>query len=255
MSTPTTPIVTIDYTVFLAAEADDAGDLSKGERTRLQIMAAASRILAEKGYYDLRMADIAQEAGVSHGAVYRYFKNKRDATFQVLQGMGTWSLNFMLPTREATSAYQKILSSTSRYIDLCRANIGLFRCLRQLCDEYPEFDELQMKNNARWYRMVASGLTRRGATTERAAEEAFGVAAALGGMVDEMLFNVFVREDPTHANFRRAPAKLATLLSVLFYRAAYAENPPADEVSGAQALLELRGTAGERHPDPAGQPS
>jgi hypothetical protein len=113
--------------------------------------------------------------------------------------------------------------------------------MRQLCDEIPEFDELQMKNNARWYRMVAAGLARRAGTTERAAEEAFGVAAALGGMVDEILHNVFVREDPALAHFRRAPAKLATTLSILWYRAAYAENPPAEEVGGGHALLELRG--------------
>jgi AcrR family transcriptional regulator len=245
MSSETALHTTLDYTRHLAGQADSVDGLSKGERSRLRIMAAASRILAEKGYHDLRMADIAMEAGVSHGAVYRYFKNKRDITFDVLQGMGTWSLEYMLASPETSSAFQRILLATGRFIELCRANIGLFRCLRQLCDEYQEFDELQMKNNARWYRMVASGLTRRAATTERAAEVTFGVASALGGMVDEMLFNVFVREDPNLAHFRRAPAKLATLLAVLWYRAAYVCNPPTDEVEGAQALLELRGADGD----------
>jgi AcrR family transcriptional regulator len=199
------------------------------------------------------MADIAQEAGVSHGAVYRYFKNKRHATFEVLQSLGEWSFSYMLPPPEAATTYQRIHASTSGFIETFRSNIGLNRCMRQLCDEYPEFNELQMRNNARWYRMIAAGLARRAATTDRAADEAFAVASSLGGMVDEMMYNVFVREDPTLAQFRRAPAKLVTMLSVLWYRAAYAQNPPAEEVPGGHALLELCGGVGAALPEKAKQ--
>ena len=232
---------TLDYTRHLAREVEGARGLSKGERTRLRIKAAASRILAKKGYHDLRMADIAAEAGVSHGAVYRYFGNKREVTFEVLRGLGEQALVLLLPSGGSGSAYQRIHSSTKHSVDHFRANIGLMRCLRQLCDEYAEFDELAMRNNARWYRLVASGLARHGGTSEGAKKEAFGVASALGGMVDEMLHNVFVREDPTLSQSRRAPGKLATMLSILWYRAAYGENPPSEEVGEAHPLLDLRG--------------
>jgi AcrR family transcriptional regulator len=231
----------LDYTEHLMALAERARAPSKGERTRLRVTAAASRILAEKGYHLLRMADIAQEAGVSHGAVYRYFRNKREVAFEVFHGHAEWGVELMYPPEHCTTAYQRIHATTSKFIDQFRSNIGLMRCLRQLCDQIPEFDQLQMKNNASWYRLVASGMARRAGTTERAAEEALGVACALGGMVDEMLHNVFVREDPTLAHFRRAPAALATVLSILWYRAAYAANPPTEEVGGGHALLELRG--------------
>lgn len=237
---------TLDYSQHLAREVEQALGLSKGDRTRLRIVAAASRILAKKGYHDLRMADVAAEAGVSHGAVYRYFGNKREVTFEVMRGHGEWTLSLLLPSGGSGSAYQRIHSSTRHSVDHFRANIGLMRCLRQLGDEYSEFDELAMRNNASWYRMVASGLARRGGTTERAEKEAFGVASALGGMVDEMLHNVFVRKDPTLSRFRRAPGKLATMLSILWYRAAYAENPPSDEVGGAHPLLDLKGRGPRR---------
>jgi len=235
----TSPI--LDYTEFLATQAENAQGLTKGQRTRLKITAAASRILAENGYHHLRMADITNEAGVSHGAIYRYFENKRSVAFEVLSGYSKWALEFMPPSGDSDSPYRKIYSSMSHFIDLFRSNIGLMRCSRQLCDEYPEFDELQMKNNAAWYRRVAAAISRQAATTERARAEAFGVAYALGGMVDEMLHNVFVREDPALTHFRRAPAKLVTVLSILWYRAAFAENPRAEEVNGAHPLLELKG--------------
>ena len=240
-----TPTGYYDYTKHLATTAETARDIPKSQRTQLCIIAAASRILAENGYHDLRMADIANEAGVSHGAVYRYFDNKRAVTFEVLQGYGRWGLEIMIPSEGAMSAYQRILSTTSHFVELFRANIGLNRCNRQLSDEHAEFARLQMEYNASWYSKVAAGLARRAATTERAAGEAFGVASAMGGMVDEMLHNVFVREDPSLTHFRRSSDKLVTMLSILWYRAAYAENPPPDEVRGNHPLLELHGITGD----------
>ena len=40
-------------------------------------------MLARNGYVDLKMVDVAEEAGVSLGALYRYFRNKEDL-FRVL---------------------------------------------------------------------------------------------------------------------------------------------------------------------------
>jgi AcrR family transcriptional regulator len=245
MDTTVTQPPTFDYTEHLTLAMEEAQDLPKGQRTRLRITAAASRILAENGYHNLRMADIANEAGVSHGAVYRYFENKRIVTFEVLRGHALWAMDLLPPSVATMSAYQRIHSTMSRFVSLFRANIGLNRCSRQLSDEYPEFAKLQMEYNGSWYHKVAAGLARRSATTERAAAEAPGVAWALGGMVDEMLHNIFVREDPSLTHFRRAPAKLVTMLSILWYRAAFAENPPAADVSGSHPLLELKGVATE----------
>jgi AcrR family transcriptional regulator len=43
-----------------------------------EILAAAAQIAAEKGYEKLRMAEVAQRAGVTKGTVYLYFINKDD---------------------------------------------------------------------------------------------------------------------------------------------------------------------------------
>jgi AcrR family transcriptional regulator len=50
----------------------------KGRRTRERILAAARVVFAHSGYVTLRMGDVAAEAGVSMGALYRYFQNKED---------------------------------------------------------------------------------------------------------------------------------------------------------------------------------
>jgi AcrR family transcriptional regulator len=48
------------------------------EAKRKQILVAASRVFAEKGYEGSRVGDIAREAGIAYGLVYHYFDNKED---------------------------------------------------------------------------------------------------------------------------------------------------------------------------------
>jgi TetR/AcrR family fatty acid metabolism transcriptional regulator len=43
-----------------------------------QIIEAAVRVFARKGYYNSRVSDIAREAGIAAGTIYLYFKTKDD---------------------------------------------------------------------------------------------------------------------------------------------------------------------------------
>jgi AcrR family transcriptional regulator len=53
-------------------------------RSRAQILAAARRLFAERGYFSCRMSDIAREAGMSTGNVYWYFSSKEEVLKAVL---------------------------------------------------------------------------------------------------------------------------------------------------------------------------
>ena len=46
------------------------------EATRLEILAAARQVFAERGYYDVRMDEVAERAGVSVGTLYNYFTDR-----------------------------------------------------------------------------------------------------------------------------------------------------------------------------------
>jgi len=52
---------------------------------RREIIDAALKVLAEKGYHKATIADIARELQVGHGTIYRYFKNKLDIASAVIQ--------------------------------------------------------------------------------------------------------------------------------------------------------------------------
>lgn len=50
---------------------------------REDILRAAARVFAKKGFGDAKISDVAKEAGLSHGLVYHYFENK-DAVLRAI---------------------------------------------------------------------------------------------------------------------------------------------------------------------------
>jgi AcrR family transcriptional regulator len=57
------------------------------EEKQLFILNAAARVFAQKGYYQASVADICQQAGISNGALYKYFKNKESVYFSIFEFM------------------------------------------------------------------------------------------------------------------------------------------------------------------------
>ena len=61
-----------------------------GEEKRRQLLDAAVRVFARKGFHASRVGDIAEEAGVAHGLLYHYFKSKDDVLEAVFHD--NWSI-------------------------------------------------------------------------------------------------------------------------------------------------------------------
>jgi len=68
--------------VAMRTPDDDATPGPKRARQRAQararLLTAAKDVFEEKGFLDVRVADIAERAGVSHGLFYHYFDSKQD---------------------------------------------------------------------------------------------------------------------------------------------------------------------------------
>src|SRR6185436_632988 len=54
-----------------------AGGTAVGETTRQKLYVTAIRLIADRGYQQTTLRDVADAAGVSVGLLYRYFPNKR----------------------------------------------------------------------------------------------------------------------------------------------------------------------------------
>jgi AcrR family transcriptional regulator len=61
---------------------------AKSDR-RSQLIAAAERLVAERGYLAVRLEDIGAAAGVSGPAIYRHFSNKEAMLVELLVGIST----------------------------------------------------------------------------------------------------------------------------------------------------------------------
>src|SRR5205807_5960185 len=59
-----------------AGEVQNGPRSRKGVQTRARLLDAAKEIFEENGFLEARISDIAERAGLSHGAFYHYFDSK-----------------------------------------------------------------------------------------------------------------------------------------------------------------------------------
>ncbi len=228
----------LKYNELQARQQRAAKGRRRGERTRDKLKLSAIDVLDHMGYHDMRVADICKPAGVSPATFYLYFENKTDITIHVLSEF--LEEVFVLPRVDVKPAtpFQLILQANLRWIKAIRANAGLMRCLLQVGDEVPEFARLNQRNNYEWYRHIALGIIRR--FPQKAVDEAVALLAvySLGAMMDEISRALVVYQDPHLLALvgEQAPTteELAEFLSLLWYRALYAANPP-DKLTGSVA--------------------
>ncbi|MFL6141424.1 MAG: TetR/AcrR family transcriptional regulator [Labedaea sp.] len=104
---------------------------SEGARTarrREQILDAAARVFAEKGYHEAGIADIATDLGIGHGTFYRYFENKKDIVSQAVD----------LAVRRIDETVLEEDPESSNDLAACRAQIErIFLRLFALQDRHP----------------------------------------------------------------------------------------------------------------------
>lgn len=79
------------------------------------IFSAACRVIREKGYHQARITDIAQEAGISYGLVYHYFKSKSDLFDAILEEWWTGLFTMMDEWDKHASTIEEKLSATVKY--------------------------------------------------------------------------------------------------------------------------------------------
>ena len=105
---------------YLEAQADEF--TTKGERTRCRFKAAAARILGEKGYHDLRMADICDAVGLSHGAIYEYYANKKEIAVDVLYELFVHSERIMLGVQATGDEFTRLYQVNLAWLRVFAAN-------------------------------------------------------------------------------------------------------------------------------------
>ena len=106
----------------------------KGRRAQSSLILAARRVFESRGFYDTRMSDIADEAGVAYGTAYRYFTSKeelfREVALSIQEEMLQYSLRHRPPA--GISPYERIRHENRVFLESYRDNAAIIAVIDQV---------------------------------------------------------------------------------------------------------------------------
>ncbi len=138
---------------------------------RTQILDAATRVFASKGFNRATIRDVAQDAGVADGTIYNYFANKTDLLFGLLDRLNDTERRPASLALAAEASFADYFRAYARErVEALWSNADLFRAVLPELLANPEL-------RARYYDEVI-------APTMALGEAAFEGLAASGMMRD-----------------------------------------------------------------------
>lgn len=96
---------------------------------RNQILDAAIKVFAQKGFHPATIKDVAKEAGIADGTIYNYFKNKHDLMLGILERMKETVLQEVDVSQLMTLDLRSVIKAYLHYplMALKSDNFELFR--------------------------------------------------------------------------------------------------------------------------------
>ncbi|MCC2255454.1 TetR/AcrR family transcriptional regulator [Ruminococcus sp. CLA-AA-H200] len=92
----------------------------KSRETREKIFQAAKRILQKKGYEELSIKNICEEAGVSNGSFYHHFKTKDDLLSYYIEDQPQIDPDLLELPENAAGVKAGIIRVYMNYVKYCR---------------------------------------------------------------------------------------------------------------------------------------
>ena len=92
----------------------------KSQETKAKIFRAAKHILQKKGYEQLSIKNICEEAGVSNGSFYHHFKTKDDLLSYYIEEQPSINPDLLDMPENAKEAKQTIIYVYLNYVHYCQ---------------------------------------------------------------------------------------------------------------------------------------
>jgi AcrR family transcriptional regulator len=168
----------------------------KGRRTREHLLGAAAAVFARDGYVAARMSDVAQEASISLGGLYRYFANKEDLFAQVIADLHE-ELYEASTAKEhdfRTDPYGALVEANRGYLALYRENRDLMRAFMQAAHVEERFRDYWWQMRSRHVARFASAAERVHGITEVNGVDAALAAESLACMVEQAAYVWFAQQ-------------------------------------------------------------
>lgn len=169
----------------------------KGRRTRDHLVNAGRAVFAREGYVHARMGDVVEEAEISMGGLYRYFKNKEDLFAEVIADLHEHLFHESRPVTTSLKSDPRLAlyESNFGYLRIYLENAGVMRAFIQAAHVEERFREI-------WWQMRERHIDRFCAALSRDfdLQEIDGVPArvsveALACMTEQSAYVWFAQED------------------------------------------------------------
>lgn len=214
------------FLTYLENKLLKPSDMPKRERTRERLRIATLQVLNERGYEDMRTLSITEQAGLSEGLFYVYFKSKVDITLDILNEFYTDFVRLDINATASVVPFDIIKGANRRWLHLAVANPGLMRCVFQAGNEVPEFAALISKVNKDWYTRAFNAVLRHRPAARKSATML--PLYMLGGMMDELVRKLVVYPDPELLTLIKANGSdhdaVADAATMIWYRVLYLDD-------------------------------
>ena len=212
----------------------------KPERTALRLKLAAIDLLEQPGYHSLTIEEICANSGLAKGTFYLHFESKQAITLALFDEFVELQLRMAPAAAESDHLLVNIRTFVAWCSDFFRENTALERSLMQLADTIPEVAQIWQ----RYTRFLAAHLLKMIRTdcdtTSIPDDLMFFTIYLLGNMLDQLLYAVCAVHRQAHLErVAGSPEHMVEMVSLLWYRALCAENPPARLLSSSAPLLDL----------------
>lgn len=165
---------------------------TKMEARKEQILGAAERIFAQKGFHESTISEIAKEAKVSEGTIYEYFSSKEGLLFSIPEA-------FTRKAREQNRFHLKLIRGAANRL---RAIIYLYLHTWQEHPDYAVINLLILKGNLNFrktegYRLIREGFQEISRTIQEGIDDGefladanpYIIRSVLMGAVDHVTIN------------------------------------------------------------------
>ena len=186
---------------------------------RLQLLSAAERLFAERGFLAVRLEDIGAAAGVSGPAIYRHFPNKESLLVELLVGI---SARLLAGARDVTARSSDAASALDGlidfHLDFALGEPDLIRIQDRDLAHLPETAAKQVRKAQRQYVEVWVGVLRE-LNPERAETDARLMAHAVFGLLNSTPHSMKTgdnsRTKPTGVARSRAVMRAMTVAALI----------------------------------------
>lgn len=218
---------------------------AKGEKARAKLKAAALVVMEQVGYHRMRITDVTAEAGVASGLFYHYFKDLKTLTLEVLNDFIAHSLQLEDIEKDVPKGdwFERMLAHSRLATQAYAERPGIMRCLLQLADEDEDFSSLLRKNFMQQLGWLAKQMPKLFPEAAMSEHQAMMIAYTLAGTGETVLRDYYINREPVLLQQTLTIDEMAELISVIFYRGLFLENPPAEKLRYTANLQQMKKAA------------